>query len=557
MLAVDVEPEADRSRLLPVDRLSSVGPTPELVHLTAWASWRWVGPRVTFLRAACPPNNVAPGSAARDEGTPGDRPPTVQSVDPPGATVVRWPPARDRRALVLERVAGSGSTIVCTPEPGRAGGLTTALGRAGHDVVVFDPDDGAAERTRAWRRARSGGVVVVGSRSASLAPVPDLRSALVLDEGDDAFASERAPTWNARELLVERARRCGAPVSLVASAPSLEALALAGGRVVAPPPGVERAGWPPLEIVDRREQPPGEGIFSAPLADALHATVGAGNSAWCVLNRKGRARMLVCRRCGTIASCEACGAAVAEATIDGADGLECPRCSTTRPRVCAVCFSTDLRRLRSGVTRLREELGALLPRTPVGLVDAGHVDTTSAPVLIGTEALFHADLPAPALVAFLDIDQELLAGRYRAGEQAMTLLARAARAVGLRGRGRLLVQTRVPGHEVLRAVISARPTVASEVEEERRRDLGYPPFGGLAEIRGHDDAVSGAATRLAAEEGVRVDGPVPVGHRAGVAVVSALVRAPTVEELADAFHRCDVSASGPDGVRVEIDPRRV
>ena len=61
-------------------------------------------------------------------------------------------------------------------------------------------------------------------------------------------------------------------------------------------------------------------------------------------------------------------------------------------------------------------------------------------------------------MAFLDIDVELLAPRYRAAEQAMALLVRAARLVGPRaGGGRLLVQTFLPHHEVVQAALHADP----------------------------------------------------------------------------------------------------
>jgi primosomal protein N' (replication factor Y) len=62
--------------------------------------------------------------------------------------------------------------------------------------------------------------------------------------------------------------------------------------------------------------------------------------------------------------------------------------------------------------------------------------------------VLHRADAAPAgieLVTFLEFDQELLATRYRAAEQALWLLVRAARVVGGRRRGgRVLVQTRVP-----------------------------------------------------------------------------------------------------------------
>ena len=76
---------------------------------------------------------------------------------------------------------------------------------------------------------------------------------------------------------------------------------------------------------------------------------------------------------------------------------------------------------------------------------------------VGTEAVLHRVTEADA-VAFLDFDQELLAPRYRAVEEALALLARAARLVGGRRPGaRVLVQTRVPNHEVLDAALTPIP----------------------------------------------------------------------------------------------------
>ena len=62
-------------------------------------------------------------------------------------------------------------------------------------------------------------------------------------------------------------------------------------------------------------------------------------------------------------------------------------------------------------------------------------------MVVGTEATLH-QIDRADVVAFLDADQELLAPRYRAAEQALALLARAARLVGGKaGGGRIVVQT--------------------------------------------------------------------------------------------------------------------
>ena len=103
-------------------------------------------------------------------------------------------------------------------------------------------------------------------------------------------------------------------------------------------------------------------------------------------------------------------------------------------------------------------------------------------VVVGTEAALHRVRSAD-LVGFLDFDQELLAPRYRATEEALALLARASRLVGGRtGGGRLLVATRLMDHAVYRAVVQADPGPVTEAETARRRALGFPPFGSVAEV---------------------------------------------------------------------------
>ena len=104
--------------------------------------------------------------------------------------------------------------------------------------------------------------------------------------------------------------------------------------------------------------------------------------------------------------------------------------------------------------------------------------------MIGTEAVLWR-LQSAAAVVFLDFDQELLAPRQRASEQALALLARGARLAGGRqGGGRLVVQTRQPDHPVVLAAVRADPSIVSAVERDRRRSMGLPPYGAQARISG-------------------------------------------------------------------------
>lgn len=545
VVETDVDSDTAPERLRPLNKVVGAGPPAELVALADWAAWRWAGTVVAFLRVASPENTVTPPVTRVT-------PPVASPVGPSVVRVHRWPPASPRGGLVTSLIADVGSTVVVLADARRTGALVRALAATGREVVVMRSDQSAAERTRAWRRSLAGDCVVVGGRTAVWAPVPDLAVIVVLDEGDEALKEERAPAWHARDVAIERARRVGARVELVTPAPTLDAI-VAADDVLRPSRPDERGGWSVVEVVDRREEPPGVGLLTIPLGDALRRALTAGRAV-CVLNRKGRARLLACVACGELTRCEACGAAVIE-TDTGL--LSCPRCSTTRPKVCLHCHATRMKAVRPGITKLRDDLSALLPRASIAEVEAGTAEIPPADVLVGTEAVLHRVPGDPArpvrLVAFLDADQELLAPRVHAAEQALWLMVRAARLVGPRaGPGRILIQTRVPDHEVIEAVRHGDPEVVRVPEQTRRRDLGYPPFGGLAEVSGAAAAVDALVAALRGVEGIRVLGPVEAG-----AGKRALAQAAGVAELCDALAGSARDARGHGRLRVEVDPLRV
>ena len=71
----------------------------------------------------------------------------------------------------------------------------------------------------------------------------------------------------------------------------------------------------------------------------------------------------------------------------------------------------------------------MVPSARVVDVDTATGEVPDADILIGTEAVLHRAAVRrrrPALVAYLDLDQELLAPRYRAAAQAHWLLTRGA-----------------------------------------------------------------------------------------------------------------------------------
>lgn len=528
--AVGVEPPPGVT-LQPLVKVTSAGPSPDVVALARWAAHRWSGRLAPVLRAASPPRQVPLATTPEPAATGLDREAGAGGaagvVVGAGVRLVRLAPDDDGLALI-EPLARQGSVLVVLPRLGAAGHLAGRLRRLGLGARLHPKD---------WPAAAARGGVVVGARSAVWARVPDLAGIVVLDEHDESLQEERNPTWHARDVAVERARRAGVPCVLASPCPSLAALEAAGGELHTPSRSAERAGWPVVELVDRRKEEPGRsGLFSPRVANVVR---GPG-SVLCVLNRKGRAVMLSCGVCGELVRTED-----REHLMVEQDGqLVSLATGETRPLVCAVCGASKLKRLRLGVTRAAEELAALAGE-PVAELTATTRPGGRLParVLVGTEAALH-QLGGVDTVVFLDIDAELLVPRYRAGEQAMALLVHAARLAGPRaGGGRIVVQTRTPDHRVLRAAVHADPGVLAREEGVVRRAMGMPPYGALAEISGA--AADALADRLLADPALTVMGP-----RDG----RWLIRADTPDRLADALRPSD---RPPGRLRVHVDPPRV
>ncbi len=528
IVEVGVEPPAG-VELRPLAKRSGLGPPAELIDLARWAAWRWAGRPASFLKTASPERVVArlplPRATTRLD-RPGHELLTTAFAGP--RSVLRLPPATNL-VHVAVAAASLGNALVLCPTAAMASTISTRLRRAGVAVAGHPAD---------WALGAAG-ATVVGTRAAAWAPVADLAAVVVIDEHDEAHQQEQTPTWHARDVGIERARRAGVPCVLTSPCPTLEALGwgdlLVAGRTR------DRAGWPPVEVVDRRDEDPRRaGLFSAPLV----RLVRSDQRVLCVLNRTGRAQLLACAACGELARCAQCAAAVQQPE----DDLRCNRCGTERPPVCLVCGAARFKNARAGVSRVREELEALVGEPVTELTATSDAAAPLSRVVVGTEAVLQRIDRADA-VAFLDLDQELLAPRYRAVEQALALVARAARVVAASGpasgraAGHLLLQTRSPDHEVVQAAVHADVTAVAEAEQERRELLRFPPCSAMAEISG------AAAPAFVAALGVPT----------GLEVVEAAegrwwVRAADHDDLCDALARV---ARPPGRLRVEVDPLRI
>jgi primosomal protein N' (replication factor Y) len=437
---------------------------------------------------------------------------------------------------VLVGAALVGPTLVIVPTVIRARLFAASLKRHGFTVAVL-PDE--------WSSAAGGVDVVIGSRTAVFARVPDLRSIVVIDEHDDSLREERTPTWHARDVAVERANQANISCILVSALPSIAAKVWAGDRVLKSDEQEMQSEWPHIQLIDRTlDERWSNSLLSSDFISELR---DHSRRIVVILNTKGRARLLACASCKSLARCASCDAAVEI----GAEGhFSCPRCSTQRPQVCMKCSSAKFLTLKPGVSKLREEIAQAAGRKINEVVevtgggdDAVAIDQSKM-LFVGTEAALHRVHEADTVV-FLDIDQELAAPRYRASEIVGSLLVHAARLVGRSDRGgKVMVQTHSIDSPVLQAMATLRIDQYLQSVSEMRNFMKLPPFGALAQLSGTniDDAIQELQRNVFVHISASSDG-------------SYLVKAADWKVLADALS--EVEAAKGVRLKVQVDPARV
>ena len=480
--------DVDESRLLSVIKVLGKGPSQEIVDLARWAAHMWVGRLRAFFVAASPATLVAslPGSRYTQVSTRKKfdaDPQAIDAINAAGIAVLRRGPACSPRSLVLT-AASQGPVLVVIPTLNRARLMAASLREYGLSVAVMPQD---------WAVAAGGVDVVIGARSAVWSSVPLLKSVIVIDEHDDALQEERSPSWHARDIAVQRAKKIGIACLLVSPVPSLRALHGASGMVASLDPSTEASHWPQIRVVDRRlDERWSSSMLSSDLIEQLR---DHSRRIVCVLNVKGRARLLACGGCRELVRCDVCEAAM---SMSASKQLECPRCANVRPAVCTKCGSGKLAVIKAGVSRLREELAAAAGRRVDEVVEISggeaankdqEIDQTRM-LFVGTEAALHRVRDVDTVV-FLDIDQEISAPRYRAAEITLSLVVHAARLVARKRSGSsnksdglVMIQSMLADHALLRGLASHDLTEFVDEEMSRRRLMQLPPYGALAQVSG-------------------------------------------------------------------------
>lgn len=500
------------------------------------------------------PGGWANAEASRTASLPTPAPSQKKALEPMKAALGKG------GAFLLHGVTGSGKTlvyiellkdvlargegaVVLVPEialtPQTVGRFREAFGDL---VAVLHSGLSAAERYDAWRLLRSGEKrVAIGARSAVFAPVPRLGAIVVDEEHDGGYKQSEAPCYQARDVALVRAARAKAVCVLGSATPSLESWANAkSGKLtlLSMPERVGGGSLPDVRVADLRaiRIPPcgtalapasGASLGPAPvrelptfpphvvsplLADAVRARLSRREQVILLLNRRGYAAFALCRACGAVRECDQCS--VSMTLHRGRRELLCHHCGRTEavPEECLACGSAALSYRGLGTEQVERILVEAVPGVRVARMDTdttggkwsrheilGRVRDGAVDVLVGTQMVAKGlDFHNVTLVGVINADIGLHLPDFRASERTFQLLSQVA---GRTGRGRLrgevVIQTYVPDHHVIRAVVAHDYRGFAERELQARRNPPYPPSVRLARV------VASGRSRAAASEAAK------------------------------------------------------
>ncbi|GGN44958.1 primosomal protein N' (replication factor Y) [Actinoplanes campanulatus] len=442
--------------------------------------------------------------------------------------------------------------------------LLAVLGEGRH--VALNAALGPAERYRRFLAAGRHQVpVVVGTRAAMWAPVPDLGLVVIWDDGDDLHAEPRAPYPHARDVLLTRARLadCAALVAGFARTGEGQLLLETGwAREIAAERMTLRRRSPIISPTgDDPQLARDPGAVTARLPSlawqAARQALQAGAPVLVQVPRRGYLPSVACAECRTPARCPKCSGPLG---LQGArDVPVCHWCARAAAAFrCPACGEQRLRASVIGARRTAEELGRAFAGVPVRTSGRDEVlDTVpAAPALVvatpGAEPVAEGGFGA---VLLLDTWALLSRADLRAAEETMRRWLNAAALARSAPDGGRVVVVADGALAPVQALLRWDPGWFAARELAERRDLGFPPAARMASVTGQAAAVAELLSLARLPEETEILGPVPAPEEQERMLLR--VSRSRAADLAHALHEAAGVRSARKAalpVRIQVDP---
>lgn len=343
--------------------------------------------------------------------------------------------------------------------------------------------------------------IVLGTRLAVLASLPQLAIIIVDEEQDPAYKQQEGLYYSARDLAVWRAKQLDIPAVLGSATPSFESwwraeqgryvrLTLSNHAIAT------TTKLPTIKLIDLTvEQQRGHAMvegLSRPLVVAMKTRLERGEQSLVFLNRRGYATTLSCTACGWVAGCPRCSVYIVFHKLEHA--LRCHHCGweSRVPYTCPDCGNVAVTPIGYGTQRIEEALTTAVPGARVMRIDAdstrrknsatalsSDVHAGEVDILVGTQMIMKKeyDFQRISLVGVLNADTALFSHKFRASEQLFAQLIQVSKQASRAGLpGEVLIQTHYPYHTLYHTLIRYDYVGFATSTLSERRHAHLPPF---------------------------------------------------------------------------------
>lgn len=377
----------------------------------------------------------------------------------------------------------------------------------GEQVAVFHSKYSTHERIEVWNNVLKNSAksqIVLGARSSVFLPFNNLGLIIVDEEHEQSFKQfDPAPRYHARDTAIVLAQLHRAKTLLGSATPSLESYFNVQQNKYGLAEITKRYNnvlMPEIELVDiseKRKRKQMSGHFSDVLIENISEALQEGYQIILFQNRRGFSPIVECLTCGHAPQCPNCDVSLTYHQYR--NQLRCHYCGYATPMLknCEACGGSELDSKGFGTEQIEEEAKMLFPDAKVARMD---LDTTRGKygyekiitaleqqeidILVGTQMLTKGlDFRNVKLVGVMNADNMLNFPDFRAHERSFQLMLQVAgRAGRTNERGKVLIQTYNPYHNILQQVSTNNYLAMFNEQLNERYNFKYPPIYKLIKL---------------------------------------------------------------------------
>ena len=468
---------------------------------------------------------------------------------------------------LIEKMIASGKQVLyMLPEIALTTQLISRLQKYfGEKISVYHSKFSVNERVEVWNNVlaeKPKAQIFIGARSSLFLPFKNLGFIIVDEEHEPSFKQySPAPRYNARDIAVVLANLHRAKLIMGSATPSLESYHNAKTDKFGLVTLKKRFGnvmMPDIELVDIKEKNRKKqmtGHFSDRLLEEMHESLKNDEQIILFQNRRGFSPVVECTTCGVSPQCPNCD--VSLTFHQQKNQLRCHYCGYHMAMMqnCIACGSQAMDTKGFGTEQIETELKSLFPDHKIARMDQ---DTTKGKhsyskliealeneeidILVGTQMLAKGlDFRNISLVGVMNADNLLNFPDFRAHERSFQLLLQVSgRAGRTQKRGKVLIQTYNPFHQILKQVSVNDYESMYKEQLEERYNYKYPPFFRTIKITFKDKNLAhvqkasawfGFALERQFKENVLGPESPPIGRIKNKYIINLLVKIPKRQSL--------------------------